>query len=153
MIQVALLALSVIALFPLNVLAAGGSGEGGDATPSRATSRIRMVFNNQEVIVGMFESPASKDFMTLLPLTVELRDFARAEKIADLPRRLNTSGSPTPRNATGDFTYYAPWGNLAIFYKGFGSDSQLYVLGRIESGKEELARMNNDFTARIEKIE
>ncbi|ELZ92649.1 cyclophilin-like fold protein [Haloferax sulfurifontis] len=32
----------------------------------------------------------------------------------------------------GDITYYAPWGNLAIFYREFGYASGLVKLGHIE---------------------
>ena len=38
--------------------------------------------------------------------------------------------------AVGDITYYAPWGNLAIFYKDFGYAKGLAKLGRIDSGIE-----------------
>jgi hypothetical protein len=115
--------------------------------------KIRLLFDGQEVVVSMFDNPASHDFLKLLPLDAEFKDYAGVEKITYLPRKLDSSGSPTARTATGDFTYYSPWGNIAVFYKGFGSDGQLYVLGRIESGKDRLAAMANSFTARIERIE
>ena len=38
----------------------------------------------------------------------------------------------------GDITYYAPWGNLAIFYKDFGYSRGLVILGKIDSGLEAL---------------
>jgi hypothetical protein len=135
----------VIMLFPCWAYA--------DSYDAGNMEKIRVVFEQQEAIVEIFASPASKDFMSLLPLTLEFKDYIGVEKVASLPRRLATNGSPSPREATGDFTYYAPWGNLAVFYKGFGSDSQLIVLGKIQSGKDALARMTKSFTARIEKIE
>ena len=33
-------------------------------------------------------------------------------------------------SSVGDFTYYSPWGNLAIFYRDFGFASGLIKLGR-----------------------
>lgn len=145
----AALVLAMISLFPLHGMCAGPGGkEGGvmDAT-------IRIVSGSREVIVTMLDNPASRDFMSLLPLTLEFSDYAKTEKIAYLPRKLSTKGSPTAREAAGDFTYYAPWGNLAVFYQGAGSDGQLYVLGRIKSGKEKLAGMESGFTATIERVE
>ena len=124
-----------------------------NAAEHATVKKIRIAFQQQEVLVAMFDNPASRDFMRLLPLTLEFRDFASAEKIANLPRRLNTADSPTPKNASGDFTYYAPWGNLAIFYKGSASDGQLYILGQIMSGKDKLAGMKSPFTATIELVE
>lgn len=118
-----------------------------------AVTKIQMVFNDHKVIVELFDNPASRDFISLLPFTGNFEDFAGAEKISYLPRKLNTEGSPTAKQARGDFTYYAPWGNLAVFYKGSGTDGNLYVLGKILSGKEHLGKMNRNFTATIEKID
>lgn len=75
------------------------------------------------------------DLVAQLPLTRSLRDYAATEKIADLPRALTTRGAPaacTPM--AGDVCFYAPWGNLAIFY-GDGEPSEgLVRLGRLDSG-------------------
>lgn len=118
-----------------------------------ADVKIHVVFDRHEMIVKMFDNPASRDFLSLLPLSLEFEDYARAEKIAYLPRRLDTGGAPASHDPTGDFAYYAPWGNLAVFYKGFGRDERLYALGSIESGKEKLASLSWSFTAKIEVVE
>ncbi|MBM7651142.1 cyclophilin-like fold protein [Neobacillus cucumis] len=117
-------------------------------------TRIRLMLNNKEVIVKMYDNPASRGFLTLLPLTLKLEDYVGKEKISFLSKKLSTEDA-TPSNvpSIGDFAYYSPWGNLAIFYKDFGkAENGLIVLGNIESGKEELARMTSDFTVTIEKI-
>lgn len=140
---------------PLTVSGLGAAAaEGGNGPSGKAESlKIRLVFQQQEVLVDMFDTPASRDFLSLLPLTLEFSDYVGTEKIATLPRRLNTKGALAPHEATGDFTYYAPWGNLAVFYKGFGRDKNLAVLGRIQSGKETLAAQSRPFTAKIEQVE
>ncbi|MDH6293417.1 cyclophilin-like fold protein [Rhodococcus opacus] len=75
---------------------------------------------------------AARDFAAQLPLTLTLSDFHRTEKIADLPSRLSTAGSPSGAAAkAGDIAYYAPWGNLAVFYRDFPRSDGLVVLGRI----------------------
>jgi hypothetical protein len=54
----------------------------------------------------------------------------------------------------GDFTYYSPWGNLAIFYRDFGYADGLIIMGSIESGGvEKLARMNGDVAVMMERME
>ena len=50
----------------------------------------------------------------------------------------------------GAFTYYAPWGNLAIFYRDFGYAVGLVELGRISSGVERLARARDGLVVRVE---
>lgn len=71
----------------------------------------------------------------MLPLTLELKDYAATEKVADLPKQLSTHGAPAGYKADkGDITYYAPWGNLAIFYRGFSHANGLVRLGSLDSG-------------------
>ncbi len=114
-------------------------------------SHIKMIFKGGEVIVALFDTAISRDFMSLLPLNLSFEDYVQTEKIASLPRKLNISDS-SDKGLTGDFSYYAPWGNLAVFYKGTGNGHSLYIMGRIISGKEKLAAMKNDFPARIELV-
>ncbi|MDP9750073.1 MULTISPECIES: cyclophilin-like fold protein [Thermoanaerobacter] len=118
------------------------------------SDRIKLTFNNEEVIVKMYDHPTSRDFLTLLPLTLTFRDYAGAEKISELPKRLSTKDAPSGSDpSVGDFAYYSPWGNLAIFYRDSGYASGLIILGKIESGMEKLARINGDFTVTIELLE
>ena len=118
---------------------------------SVAGVKLRMSFEGGEVLVNLYDTQAGRELVAMLPLTLPFEDYARAEKIACLPRKLS-SGAPPSTSPSGDFTYYAPWGNLAVFYKGFGQASGLYILGAIESGKETLAGMNRDFAATIELL-
>lgn len=71
----------------------------------------------------------------------ELDKIGAAEELEIAP----VQGDGTLRNPTtiwvvrvGDITYYAPWGNLAIFYRDFGYASRLVVLGKLDSGIEAL---------------
>jgi hypothetical protein len=96
---------------------------------------IRMDIDGTTITMTLDDNPSSRDFVSLLPLTLSLEDYAKTEKVSDLPRKLAINGAPpgmTP--VVGDVTYYAPWGNLAIFYKNFGYAAGLVKLGRIDSG-------------------
>ena len=123
------------------------------ASPQNASvdMKLRMSFEGGEVLISLYDTQASRELIAMLPLTLTFEDYAQIEKIARLPEKLS-SGTPPSSSPQGDFTYYAPWGNLAVFYKGYGSDSGLYILGRIESGKEGLANMNRNFTATLELL-
>jgi len=73
----------------------------------------------------------------MLPLTLELDDYAGTEKIAYLTRKLSVEGAPPGMDpSVGDITYYTPWGNLALFYKDFGYAKGLIKLGSIDNGVE-----------------
>ncbi|MGG2397083.1 cyclophilin-like fold protein [Pseudomonas sp. SH1-B] len=100
---------------------------------------IRITLGDQIVAISLDDSPASRDFLAQLPLNLDLEDYSATEKIAYLPKKLSTSEAPagiTPK--VGDVTYYAPWGNLAIFYKDFSYSRGLIKLGQITSGLEHL---------------
>ncbi len=79
------------------------------------------------------------DFIAHLPLTLELKDYASTEKIGFLPDKLTTEGAPSGSTPTvGDISYYAPWGNLAIFYQDFAYSPELVKLGKITLGLQHL---------------
>ena len=72
---------------------------------------------------------------------------------ADLPRRLSTTGAPAgAAAAAGDVSYYAPWGNLALFHRPFGFAAGLVKLGALDAGVETLRRPG-PLTMKIELIE
>lgn len=125
--------------------------EGEDNTMENA--RIKLTVNGNEIFVNLDESQASREFLEMLPLTLTFEDFNNTEKIATLPDELSTEGLPsgyTPE--VGDFSYYAPWGNISVFYKDFRYSNSLYKLGRVESGIEILENMNGDFEVTIERV-
>jgi len=111
------------------------------AEQERRMLKIQIEVDGNRVIAALDNSAAARDFASLLPLTVTLEDYAPTEKIADLPRRLSTLGAPAGSDARqGDLSYYAPWGNIAIFLKDFKYSEGLVTIGRIESGMDVLRR-------------
>ena len=116
-------------------------------------ARIKLTVNGNEIFVRLVDNVASREFLEMLPLTVTFEDFNSTEKIATLPNELSTEGLPsgyTPE--VGDFSYYAPWGNISVFYEDFRYSNSLYKLGTIESGTEILGNINGDFEVIIERV-
>ncbi|CCH07538.1 cyclophilin-like fold protein [Achromobacter xylosoxidans] len=114
---------------------------------------IQLTVNGQVLSATLEDSAAARDFLALLPLTLDLEDYAATEKIAQLPKKLSTAGTPegmTP--SIGDITYYAPWGNLAIFYEGFRYSAGLVKLGRID-GDIQVLRAAGPLKTRIDVAE
>ncbi|RKG99760.1 hypothetical protein D7X32_25630 [Corallococcus carmarthensis] len=113
--------------------------------------KLRLIIEGAVLTATLDDSAAARDFVSLLPLSLTLRDYAGTEKVSDLPKRLSTVGSPPGVDPeVGDLAYYAPWGNLAIFYRDFGYSSGLVRLGRIESGIEKLQGARGEFVVRFE---
>ncbi len=99
--------------------------------------KVRIKVGEKEVTATLNDSEAARDFASLLPLTLTLEDHAETEKISNLPKRLSTKGDPAGSNPdVGDIAYYAPWGNLAIYYKDFGYSSGLVILGKMDGDME-----------------
>ncbi|TDT31643.1 cyclophilin-like protein [Streptomyces sp. BK208] len=102
---------------------------------------IHVTIDGRPVDATLNDSPAARDLASLLPLTLDLEDFHDTERIADPPRKLTTEGAPEPAAAkVGDIAYFAPWGNLAIFYKdGPSASSDLLILGHIDADADQLS--------------
>lgn len=130
------------------------ANENTDINTSNEGARIKLSFNDNEVYVRLNNSKSSTDLLGMLPLTLEFEDFNNTEKIAYLPRSLTTEDAPsgyTPK--VGDFSYYVPWGNLSIFYKGFRYSDSLIKLGEFESGIEDLQNIKDSILVTIERVE
>ena len=113
--------------------------------------KIRITIDGTVLTATLAENATSRDFLSLLPLTLTLKDYAATEKISDLPRRLSTDGASASMDPyTGDITYYAPWGNLAIFYSDGHLSDGLVKLATIDGGLEALHR-STPFEATIER--
>jgi hypothetical protein len=101
--------------------------------------RIRIRIQDRVITATLADNATARDFVALLPMAVTLDDYASTEKVTNLPKRLSTEGAPAGVDPSiGDITYYAPWGNLAIFYRDFGYSSGLIKLGTIDAGMEAL---------------
>lgn len=88
--------------------------------------------------VTLDDSPTARDFWRMLPLKMTLDDYAKTEKVSTLSRQLSTERAPEGREPrAGDFSYYAPWGNVALFYRDFGYSPGLIFLGKRPSNATE----------------
>ena len=80
--------------------------------------KIRIDVEGTAITATLDDTEVARDFASVLPLSLTLEDYASTEKISDLPRKLSTRGAPAGTDASvGDISYYAPWGNLAVFYR------------------------------------
>ena len=98
--------------------------------------RIDIDGTQQPLFATLAMSPTVEDFAKQLPLTLILKDYDSTEKIADLPTKLTMQNSPHGyAGKAGDLTYYAPWGNLAFFYKdsAVGYANGLIFLGKLDA--------------------
>ena len=113
---------------------------------------ITLTIDDKILTAKIEDSPIGRDFLSLLPITLTLNDYASTEKVSNLPKRLNIEQADGFTPAIGDIAYYAPWGNLAIFYKNFSPSKGLVKIGSIEGPIDAL--LNADpFEVRIDKAD
>ncbi|MBO7370073.1 MAG: hypothetical protein J6U11_03385 [Campylobacter sp.] len=102
--------------------------------------RVEFSCENVRVVAVLNDTNAAKSFYENLPLTLNLKDYAGREKIADLPVRLNFTGDPSSDGKVGDLGYFSPCGNLVLFYKAQPYYDGLINLGKFESGFDEIIK-------------
>ncbi|WP_127024812.1 cyclophilin-like fold protein [Rheinheimera mangrovi] len=133
----ALLILIACALVP--IAHADVSSEEVPVSKIQKVYKIQIELDGVVISATLDDNPTVRDFIARLPLTLKLKDYASTEKIGFLPDKLTTQGAPSGSTpAVGDISYYAPWANLAIYYKDFAYSAELVKLGRVSSGIERL---------------
>lgn len=110
-----------------------------------------MTFDGPTMTAALHDSPAARDFFSMLPLDLKIEDYAHNEKIAYLPRKLTGEGrGPFGNEQPHDLCYFMPWGNLAMFYADYRHPG-LIRLGRFDEGQEGL-HGRGAFPLHIERI-
>ena len=103
--------------------------------------KIRLNVADKVITATLIDSETTRDFISLLPLTLTMNDLFRREKFAHLPRAISSDGKRTHTYEVGDVAYWPPGPDLAIFYRHDGQeipDPGIIAIGKIESGVEVL---------------
>lgn len=96
---------------------------------------LRITVGSRVVTATLYNNPTARDFIAFLPITVNLTDYAGTEKIFYPSTKLSTSERNTVSDpAIGDINCYAPWGNIAIFYRNYSGSRDLIRIARISEG-------------------
>jgi len=107
--------------------------------------KISVKSGNIEIIYQLNDSKAVKDLYAQLPLTIAVEPYSNNE-IIFYPQALNTSGAPLAEGGAGSLAYYAPWGDIVLFYGSFNKSSSLFELGKIVSGVEKIKNLSGTVT-------
>lgn len=154
------------ALFALLLTACGEAPPPGpDSSPAPTTglraadstaasteqTAFRIVFGDTVLTGHLFDNAAARDLAVQLPLTLTFRDLNAVEKTAPLPRKLTVDGMPAgddPR--VGDLGYWAPDGNLVVYYGDVGYWTGIARLGEIDGDVAAIARQSGNVSATVE---
>ena len=131
------------------------SGSQAPAVPSsvpeqengRADTGRRISVTSEEghvLVFALHDSTAADELYRQLPLSVPVENYGSREKIFYPPEELDVGDSPPAQGPAGTLAYYAPWGNVAIFYGTCEGADGLYQLGEVVSGEEYMAELTGD---------
>ena len=127
-------------------------GNDGDNKPEDNSMKIKITVGNREVTATMKDNVTARDFLSRLPIEVTMNDYAGAEKIFYPEPAFNTEGAPKGHTPSrGDIDLYAPWGNVALFYKSGSHSSELIHLGRIDGNGIEAFDVAGNVVVKIER--
>lgn len=115
------------------------------------STQIAVTCGDLQVVYELNDSPAAQSLLSQLPLTVEVEGFSTNEKVFYPPQELDTSDTPLAEGGAGTLAYYAPWGDVVLFYDSFSANSSLFELGEAVSGAEDISQMTGTIT--VETVE
>lgn len=110
------------------------------------TRQIRIICSGAEAVYELNDSPAADALYAQLPLTLPVEDFSNNEKVFYPSEALETSDTPLASGGAGTLAYYAPWGDVVMFYDEYSGNSSLYELGRIVSGGDLVSGFSGEIT-------
>ncbi len=98
--------------------------------------KIRVKAGKTAIDYVLNDSQAARDLYEQLPLTLEVENFSTNEKVFYPPEEFDVRDAPMADAGLGTLAYYAPWGDVVMFYDAFGRGSGLYELGEAVSGEK-----------------
>lgn len=113
-------------------------------------TRVKLTTADGDIIIKLENNSAAENLAAMLPLDLDFDDYNSTEKIAYPPEEIDvsdTAGGTAP--GIGDLTIYAPWGNLALFYREWSYSSALIPIGSIESGIEYIPALDGVVRAEL----
>jgi hypothetical protein len=103
--------------------------------------KIRLKIDDKVITAMLNDSKTTRDFVSLLPLTLTMNDLFRREKFTHLPRAISEEGKRTHTYEVGQVVYWSPGPDVAIFYRHDGEkipNPGIIVIGKVDSGLEVL---------------
>lgn len=135
-------AISHVACGAGNSTTSGAPPEPAETSPKQADPmKIKLRIKDTVLTATLTDSKTTRDFVSLLPITLPMNDLFRREKYGHLPRSLSEGGERTQSYEIGEVVYWSPGPDVAIFYRHDREaipDPGIIVLGKIDSGVEAL---------------
>jgi hypothetical protein len=118
--------------------------------------RIRLTTGSRQATATLEDNAAARDLVSMLPVTVPMRDLLGREKPGLLPRPLTGDVDPVFTYRVGQLAYWPPDNNIFVVYAGDGLPVPrpgLVPLGTVDSGLDVIGGAGNDFELTITALD
>jgi hypothetical protein len=125
------------------------------STQQANSMKINIKVRDKVITATLIDNPTTRDFISLLPLTLTMNDLFGREKFAHLPRAISEEGKRTKTYDIGDLLYWSPGSDVAIFYRHDGQeipDPGIIAIGKIDAGVEAF-NVPGSFNVTVELIQ
>ncbi len=134
-----------------NIPAVAGDSPVATSTSPASGTRFRVIVGDTTLTGHLFDNATARDLASQLPLTLSFRDLNRVEKTAPLPGKLSIDGMPVGDDPhVGDLGYWAPDGDLVLYYGEVGYWAGIMRIGEIDGDMQAVARQAGDVDASID---
>ncbi|WP_330276312.1 cyclophilin-like fold protein [Lentzea sp. NBC_00516] len=101
--------------------------------PEASAMRIRVTIGQTPLDARLLDNATARDFASLLPLTIHMKDLHGEEKYGPLQRPL-AAGTGQSTHAVGDFGFWSPGTEIAVYYRDGESipGPGIVMIGRID---------------------
>ena len=103
--------------------------------------KIQITIGAKILTAALADNPTARDFASVLPLTVSMKDLFGREKYGDLPKALSEKSPRKNRYEVGEIAYWSPDQQFAIFYRQDGEtipSPGIILIAKIDAGSEAL---------------
>jgi len=101
--------------------------------------KIRISIADKVVVATVADNTTARDFVSVLPLSMSMKDLFGREKYGDLPKALSENGPRKNTYEVGEIAYWSPDHQFAVYYNQDGESIPspgVILIAKIDAGVE-----------------
>lgn len=101
--------------------------------------KIKINIGGKILTASLSHNATARDFVSVLPLKLSMKDLFGREKYGDLPKALSEDGPRKNRYEVGDIAYWSPDHQLAVYYHQDGESIPspgIIPIAKMDAGAE-----------------
>jgi hypothetical protein len=125
----------------------------GPDEPGDGSVQLQIIAGDLEIVATLRDTPAARDLLAQLPLTLSMRDHGGVEKTGSLPEALSLADAPDGADPNvADLGYYAPSNDLVLYYGDQSYYQGIVILGHLQGDVGALAEVEGDLKVQVRRL-